>query len=85
VSDPGELSRFGLTVTGMVAGGKLGLHIEYDRSRFADESVARFQAGFRTTLQEIIRFCSNRNDSEMTPADLSYRNLSLHDLENIFD
>lgn len=85
VSDPGEPSRFGLTVTGMVAGGKLGLHIEYDRSRFADESVGSLQIAFRSTLQEIIRFCSNRNDSEMTPADLSYRNLSLHDLENIFD
>jgi|GEM_PF-3180985 len=85
VSDPDEVPRFGLSVTGMTAAARLGVQLEFDRSRYTQATMAALARQYRFSLEELIRFCGTRETSELTPADLSYRNLSLQDLENIFE
>jgi hypothetical protein len=40
---------------------------------------------FKTKLEQVITFCSEREEKEMTPSDMDYKELTVEELDSIFD
>lgn len=78
-------SDYALEIVGMGRGGAIEFTLEYHQSQFTDETVTAWMNTFKSTLQELIDFCSNRDYSEVTPTDFDYSDLSLQDLNELND
>ncbi len=83
--DSNEKINFGITISGIIAEGKLGIQIHYDRSLFSSNSMIDLKNKFRQALYDIIQVCINRTGTELTPTDMGYDGLSMQEFESIFD
>ena len=71
-------------VSGLVAGGRLEITLDYSQKRYRAATVARLRDSFAAALRDIIAFCTAREE-EFTPSDFVYKELSLADLEDFFN
>jgi len=77
--------EYELDVSGMISGGRLVISIVYGRKQFKTETIERFIQNYKTELQRIISYCANLDRKGFTPSDFDYQDLSVEELDNIFD
>ncbi len=74
-----------LEVSGIITGGRLRLGIGYSRKQYRPETVGRLLDLLRSELKVVMDHCRSRNAAELTPSDLTYKDLSLDELDDLFD
>ncbi|TFV07231.1 amino acid adenylation domain-containing protein, partial [Bacillus stratosphericus] len=72
-----------LNINGFVQNGKLSLMIEYSRDQYETKTVEQFAKLYKANLMEIIVHCLRKKDTELTPSDLSLKELKINDLEEV--
>ncbi|WP_055108263.1 non-ribosomal peptide synthetase [Paenibacillus ihumii] len=72
-----------LDVTGAVTGGRLRIHLTYDREEYERQTMEQLAARYKETLLELIAHCLSRESTDVTPSDLGYNQLSLEQLDKV--
>ena len=80
-----NMSTSALDYSGMIREGELVIWITYDNNRLTAETAELMTDFYKANLVEIIGHCESRDASEVTPADLTFKDLSLDELDTIFD
>lgn len=73
-----------LDILSLVDRKTLQIHFAYNRLRFSDESIRQLGDGYLHNLTALIAFCMAQDGSELTPSDLTYRELSMDELDLLF-
>ncbi|WP_343859383.1 amino acid adenylation domain-containing protein, partial [Fulvivirga kasyanovii] len=74
-----------IDIMGIVSSGKLHVSVNYSKSRFKADTMARLSDAYQGALQELITYCLQQEDQELTPSDLTHSELTIEDLETFFD
>ncbi|MCK4766231.1 MAG: AMP-binding protein, partial [Candidatus Aminicenantes bacterium] len=74
-----------LDINGMIAARRLRLSLSYSREQFKEETLKKLMDNYKKALTGIISFCVGREEKESTPSDFDYKDLSLEDLEDVFE
>lgn len=80
---PESERSFNIDISGIVAAGKLSITITYNPDTFLKTSMLKLSQAYEECLHLIISHCLNKENSELTPADLGYGELSLEGLDKI--
>ncbi|MCP4215525.1 MAG: hypothetical protein GY765_12805, partial [bacterium] len=75
--------QFELDVSGMIADKQLVMNIGYNGKRFRADTIRKMLDCFREELVAIISFCSAREETELTPGDLTYKELPIEVLDRL--
>lgn len=74
-----------LNINGKIINGHLEFTILYNKKEYKEESILKFTNIFKSKIEEIIRHCIEKDDTEKTPSDFGCRDLSLNDFDKICD
>jgi len=77
-----------LEVTGVISDGQLEITLTYHAKQFAAKTIRYWMDAYQESLEELITYCTNRLEKELTPSDFDLKDLSLDDfeeLESIFE
>jgi non-ribosomal peptide synthase protein (TIGR01720 family) len=89
--DKGEDSAGGgaadgtLMVSVMVAAGVLSVRLQYQEDAFEPALMEQWAQAYQQSLLDLVAHCLSRPDTTLTPADLTFKELSMEDLETFFD
>ncbi|MDW3192242.1 MAG: amino acid adenylation domain-containing protein [Cytophagales bacterium] len=67
--------------SGMVSSGHLSLSLTYSQLQYHRETVVAVMETFKEKLEDLIQYCSQLKIEELTPSDLTYKNLTIPQLE----
>jgi iturin family lipopeptide synthetase A len=70
-------------VSGMVAQGCLEMYISYSPLRYTRERMGSIMASFEAGLKALIDCCLNYGKQELTPSDLTYKGLTISQLNDL--
>jgi non-ribosomal peptide synthase protein (TIGR01720 family) len=82
-SDPAEDMEFEIGIEGMVSGGRLSVRITYSREQYREGTFREFGGNYQKRLEEVIAFCRSRDRKELTPSDLTYKQIPISRLEEL--
>ncbi|PSB17677.1 non-ribosomal peptide synthetase [Phormidesmis priestleyi ULC007] len=82
--DPESARTHELEFSGFVHEGKLRFSVTFSTDRFHLQTIQRLLENYEQALKEIVEHCQQQQTIELTPADLTYDNLSLEEFEEIF-
>ncbi|TRW90360.1 non-ribosomal peptide synthetase [Candidatus Methylobacter oryzae] len=74
-----------LDILSLVENKALQFHIAYNTLRYQDESIRQLGDLYRQNITLLIAFCMEQDGSELTPSDLTYREISIDELDLLFD
>jgi len=80
---PSAERDYDLDVTGIVSRGRLQVSMTYNQKQFREKTIRWVMDLFLEQLKLIIDFCASRAEKEITPSDLTYKGLTIEQLENI--
>lgn len=69
----------------VVSGGRLGVNLGFEQGRYRRESLEGLLETFRSALLDIIAYCSEKEITELTSSDFTYKGLSVEAMDNLFD
>jgi amino acid adenylation domain-containing protein/non-ribosomal peptide synthase protein (TIGR01720 family) len=72
-----------IEVEGAVLGGRLQLSVSYNTRIHQKERVETFLRSYRDELRRVIDHCLSREAEELTPHDLTYKELTVPELDSI--
>ena len=73
-----EAGRFyKLDINGMIIGKKLTINFSYNLHQYRRETIAAVAAQYHRYLLKLIEHCLAKSETELTPSDLTYNELSL--------
>lgn len=72
-------------ILGWVVDGQLEISITYHQKRYRPTTIQRLATAYEQALLTVIHHCQTQQVGELTPADLTYKGLSLETLESLFD
>ena len=75
--------EFDIDVSGITANKRLSISINFNKKHFKSETFKTLLDNIKVKLIEIISFCSNRKRKELTPSDLTYKNLPIETLDRL--
>ncbi|WP_211234360.1 non-ribosomal peptide synthase/polyketide synthase, partial [Paenibacillus taiwanensis] len=82
----GEQARpYLLDINGMIADGVLKFDISYGSTQYNRDTINRLAALFDESLQEVIAHCTAKEETELTPSDITLQHISLHELERMIE
>ena len=61
----------------------LHIRVTYDTQYFKAETIAAWMKQYRTSLQDLVQHCMQKEEIEFTPSDYDYKDLSIDDLEEL--
>ncbi|MBD8496926.1 non-ribosomal peptide synthetase [Paenibacillus arenosi] len=70
---------------GAVVDGKLHMDLHYSSKQYKPETARALLDHYRDELLYLISFCASRTESEVTPSDLGYKELTMEQLDSFFD
>ncbi|MBA4531487.1 non-ribosomal peptide synthetase [Brevibacillus halotolerans] len=76
---------FPINVSGIVVGNQLSIQISYDSQAYHDSTMEKLIQRYQYHLLEIINHCVQQTETELTPSDFSTKELSMEDLESVFE
>jgi amino acid adenylation domain-containing protein/non-ribosomal peptide synthase protein (TIGR01720 family) len=85
VVSPDFEREYSLNITGEIIKGELNIHIEYNRNEYQEQTITRLLDDYQTNLLKIIEHCLQKAESELTPTDLGYSDLSFEELQVIMN
>lgn len=68
-----------------VVDGQLEVSISYHQKRYRPATLQRLATAYEQALLIVIHHCQTQHAGELTPADLTYKELSLETLDSLFD
>ncbi|SHN37810.1 non-ribosomal peptide synthetase, partial [Mucilaginibacter sp. OK098] len=80
---PQEQREHDWDVSGIVAGGELSMRISYSSQQYNQLVMDRLMASYKSNLTELIAYCLNYGTRELTPSDLTYKGLTISQLEKL--
>jgi len=84
-NSPEGLLSFDISFSGMVRNKKLEIVLSYNKSKYNHEKMEMLLNQFKQELLNIVQFCLSKDSQETTSSDFDYKNLSVEELESIFD
>jgi non-ribosomal peptide synthase protein (TIGR01720 family) len=84
ISPPAELIH-DLSFDGMVINNRFKMSVTFSPHRFNRQSIEKLLESFKEELCLIVSYCIQKEDHESTPGDLTYRDLSLDEFDNLLD
>jgi amino acid adenylation domain-containing protein/non-ribosomal peptide synthase protein (TIGR01720 family) len=72
-----------LDVSGMMVSGGLSMSIGYSGERYSETTIEKLTRAYENQLKELITELSEIKQSQLTPSDLTYKNLSFEELQQI--
>ena len=82
--DPQMARTHALSFSGLILGQRLHLRLSYNRDAYRPETAQNLLATYLSHTRELIAFCHNRTQ-ELTPSDLTADDLSIDELEELFE
>jgi non-ribosomal peptide synthase protein (TIGR01720 family) len=76
---------YDLEVSGMISDGQLRISIHYNKNHYTSKTVRRLISNYEEGLREIISYCLEKKNRELTPSDFDYKELSMSEIDTIFD
>ena len=70
-------------ILGIVAGGQLTMSLSYRGDQYEKATIAAVMSDYKKSLEEIIGYCCLYGKVELTPSDLTYRGLSIVQLDEL--
>src|SRR5690606_21970190 len=84
IDQSGELGKHtALDILLFIENGCLHCDFLYDRSVFSSESIENYLREYQSSLQELIEYCSSRQQVYLTPSDLPAATLTQKQIEKI--
>jgi amino acid adenylation domain-containing protein/non-ribosomal peptide synthase protein (TIGR01720 family) len=74
---------YDLDITGVVREGQLEMSLRYQAEKFSKDTISQLMQGYEESLAELISHCVQHEGREKTPADLTWKQLSLRELEEL--
>ncbi|UCH95078.1 MAG: amino acid adenylation domain-containing protein, partial [Candidatus Aminicenantes bacterium] len=78
-----EKRNYELDITAISANRQLTVSISYNKKQFKSTTIQTLSDHYRNQLNYIISFCSKLKERELTPSDLTYKKLSLDELDRL--
>jgi len=75
--------RYDWEVSGMIRGGELEMRLRYSREQYGEETVGVVMERYGQQLRRLIVRCAGWGREEVTPWDLSYKGMSMEELEGL--
>ncbi|MBB3113015.1 amino acid adenylation domain-containing protein/non-ribosomal peptide synthase protein (TIGR01720 family) [Paenibacillus phyllosphaerae] len=72
-----------LDVSGKVQDGCLTMACAYSQADYEEEEIRRLLTSFRQQLERIVDHCAERGETELTPGDLLYDDLTIEELDDL--
>ncbi len=83
-----EKGEYLWSISGIVYDSQLHISLTYCDEQFEENTINSFMGLYKSNLIKLIEYCSNYNKVDLTPSDLTYREISikqLDELQNKFD
>ncbi|MBX4267612.1 hypothetical protein K1726_23865, partial [Clostridium estertheticum] len=74
---------YDININGMVVNEELCLSFEYNKDEYNRGTIVEFVEKYKEILLDIIRYCVEKEETEMTPSDFDYKKVSLEKLQYI--
>jgi iturin family lipopeptide synthetase B len=82
-ASPEAMRMYEWEVSGMVTGGCLEMYLSYSQDQYDSNTIHDFMGRYKAILEELITYCSNYGREELTPSDLTYKGLSIAQLDHL--
>jgi len=73
-----------LDIVGLVVAGQLEITGSYHNKRYNTASIEKLLTAYQNALSTVIAHCQSQQSTELTPADLTYKDISLEELDSFF-
>jgi len=83
VDSPDRPLEFEIDIYGMITRKQLEMSVTFSENQYKSSTIEKFLRHFQQELQRIIHYCVSREVREQTPADFTYKHLSIDALESI--
>ncbi|NGT50327.1 non-ribosomal peptide synthetase, partial [Clostridium perfringens] len=77
--------EFAIDINARLINNKILISFTYDKYEYKDNTIYKLLSNYKKNIDEIIDYCSKKTNKEITPSDLGSDNLTLDELEEIFD
>lgn len=84
-TDKGMFITHPISITSVVAQERLSVYLRYNTERFNASTMQAFADEFRRWIERLVQHCSEQQTMLLTPSDFGYKNLSVNELESIFE
>ncbi|MBU3093335.1 amino acid adenylation domain-containing protein [Clostridium sp. CF011] len=74
---------YDIDINGMVVKGELCLNFEYNKDEYDESTIIELVKNYKEALLDIIKYCVEKEETEMTPSDLDYKEVSIEELQDI--
>ncbi|MEV2607285.1 amino acid adenylation domain-containing protein [Paenibacillus larvae] len=74
-----------LNMNGMVQNGKLFFTIDYSKEQYRSDTIQQIGEWVKESLQEVIRHCTSKEKTEVTPSDLTLKGICMEELANVME
>ena len=75
---------FAIDINGMIGQkGELVLGFSYNKYEYKKSTIEKLVDSYRSNLLKIIRHCTQKEEKELTPSDLTYSDFSIQELEDL--
>jgi amino acid adenylation domain-containing protein/non-ribosomal peptide synthase protein (TIGR01720 family) len=79
-----EKRRYNFDISAFIGNGQLNIIVNYSHRQYKVESVRKLTEAFYGGLTDIINYCcSLKQEKELTPHDLTYKDLTINQLEEL--
>jgi amino acid adenylation domain-containing protein/non-ribosomal peptide synthase protein (TIGR01720 family) len=76
---------YDLEISGMISDGQLRISIHYNKNHYKSKTMGRLISHYEEGLRAIISYCLEKKNKELTPSDFDYKDLSIGEIDTIFD
>lgn len=72
-----------LDITGIIIDKKLNMKVEFNKKQFSETTIGHFLNKYMRCLEEIVLHCLKKDDTELTPDDVGYNDISIEEFEDL--
>ncbi|MCP4148513.1 MAG: amino acid adenylation domain-containing protein, partial [bacterium] len=80
---PGAQRDYELGISAITANKQLNVTVSYGKKQFKSITIETLAGHYKKGLEEIITYCTGRKERELTPVDLTYKELTLEQFEQL--
>ena len=74
---------YDINIGGVIINGELTLTFEYNKAEYNQTTIIKLGERYKEILLDIIQHCTQKEETEMTPSDFDYKEISMEELEYI--
>ena len=83
IQSPLHQRKHDLDISGMVAEQQLNIVISFSEKQYKNESIDQLRRHYKSSLEELISYCSGQQSTIPTPSDFIYKDLSFEALDTL--